>query len=124
MVTVMQSSFFDTQPVPGGTGMLLLMNRPSLTEEENLEQLERDFISLMDTHGVRQVILDLQSVNYVTSAAVGKLIALHRRLARANGRLILCSLQSDVQSTLALSQLLNYFNVTETADDALSQLML
>lgn len=104
--------------------MLLLMNRPSLTEEENLEQLERDFISLMDTYGVRQVILDLQSVNYVTSAAVGKLIALHRRLARANGRLILCSLQSDVQSTLALSQLLNYFNVTETADDALSQLML
>jgi Anti-anti-sigma regulatory factor (antagonist of anti-sigma factor) len=124
MVTAMQSSFFDTQPVPGGTGMLLLMNRPSLTEEENLEQLERDFISLMDTYGVRQVILDLQSVNYVTSAAVGKLIALHRRLARANGRLILCSLQSNVQSTLALSQLLNYFNVTETADDALSQLML
>lgn len=118
----MQSSFFDTQPVPGGTGMLLVMNRPSLTEEENLEQLERDFITLTDTFGARFVVVDLQSVSYMTSAAVGKLIALHRRLARESGRLILCRPQPAVRSTFAISQLLNYFTVADSTEDALSQL--
>jgi anti-anti-sigma factor len=47
----------------------------------------------------------------MTSSAIGKLIALHRRVNRAEGRMILCELTPDVSATLDTSRLLGYFAV-------------
>lgn len=121
-MTAIQSSFFDVQPLEAETGTLLVITRCRLTEEENLEQLDRDFLTLTDKLQVRKIILDLTSVLYMSSSAIGKLISLHRRLVRAEGRLVLCSLQPEVRETLSTSHLLTYFSVADSAETAVAQL--
>ncbi|WP_437230786.1 STAS domain-containing protein [Planctomicrobium sp. SH661] len=113
-----KSSFFEIQSLEANDGTLLVMSKNRLTEDENLEQLDRDFMTLTDTFHVRRIILDLTSVTYMTSAAIGKLISLHRRLTRNEGRLVLCSLQPEVQSTLKTSHLLTYFRVADSSSAA------
>jgi len=117
-----QSSFFDVQPLTSGEAVLLAMRKKQLTEEENLEELERDFVTLTDSFQIRKIALDMTSVTFMTSAAIGKLISLHRRLVRSEGRLILCCLQPDVEGTLSTSHLLTYFCVADSSQAASHQL--
>ncbi|WP_175517017.1 STAS domain-containing protein [Planctomicrobium piriforme] len=114
----MQSSFFEVQQ--HGDVALLVLTPDRMTEEENLEQLDRDWVALTDTYQIRHIVLDLSAVQYMTSAAIAKLIALHRRLVRNEGQLVLCSLQPEVTGTLATSHLLSYFKVAGTPAEALA----
>lgn len=115
-----RSSFFRLQDEQGVA--VLNITRPRLTDEENLEQLEQELSALVDTFQVRQIVLDLNDVHYMTSAAIGKLIALHRRLARGGGQLVLCSLQPDVSAVFEASHLIDYFKVSSSPSAALAQL--
>jgi anti-anti-sigma factor len=110
------STFFEVRQEPEAA--ILTMTREQLTEDENLEQFDEDLISLVDTYQVRRIVIDLASVGYLTSSAIGKLIALHRRLARQNGRLVLCSLHPEVEHILKTSHLLDYFSIAPTCEDA------
>lgn len=118
--TVFESSFFQLQQQP--VGMVLAITRDQLTDEENLEQFDQELVSLVDNYQVRRIVLDMQAVRYMTSSAIGKLISLHRRLARNEGRLVICSLQPEVEQILDTSHLLGYFSVSPTRDAALAEL--
>ena len=53
-----------------------------LTEDENIELLGRELFTLVEQFGAANVILSLNNVQYATSAFLGKLITLHRKLHR------------------------------------------
>ncbi|WP_437202837.1 STAS domain-containing protein [Planctomicrobium sp. SH664] len=96
----------------------VLMTRAQLTETQNLVELEKDWNTLIETCGVRRMILDLSSVSYLTSIAVATLIDLHRKLQDVNGRLVLCGLQPTVAKILQTSHLLSFFTVASSSTSA------
>lgn len=114
-----KSEFFRLSEEDGVT--VVSLTQPRLTEEANLERLDQEFHVLADTFHIRRIVVDLAKVAYLTSAAIGKLITLHRRLARNQGQLVLCSLQPEVSSILAASHLLDYFKVAQTPEAAVGQ---
>ena len=87
-----------------------------------MEELGQSLFQLIDQYGYRQVALDLTQTSFVTSAVLGKLITLHRRLHRADGRLVLCGLQQPVETVMRRSNLLSYFQVVDSRDDAINWL--
>lgn len=91
---------------------------PQLNEEENIEQLGRELFALVEQFGCRKVVVSLRGVDYITSSAIGKLITLHRKLHRNDGRLVLCDVAGEVENILKTSKLLSYFNVAENAEEA------
>ena len=93
-----------------------------LNEELNIEELGRSLYQLIDLHGFRRVAVDLSETPYVTSSVLGKLITLHRRLHRVDGQLVLCGLQESAQAVMHRSNLLKYFQVTDSRDSALTRL--
>ena len=113
-------SFFDRRQ--DGEVVLLTVTKDNLTDEENLEQFGQELSFVAESHAPCRMVCDLARVRYLTSSAIGKLISLHRKLTRSNGRIILCSLQPTVQQILAASHLLNYFEVTEDSNHALAKL--
>jgi anti-sigma B factor antagonist len=118
-LSTFDSSFFTLTDDEGIAHLVL--DRNQLTEEDNLAQLDQEFSALIDTFHARKVIVDMTAVAYLTSAGVGRLISLHRRLARANGQLVLCSLSKTVSSILSQSNLINYFHVALDAQAARAQ---
>ena len=103
-------------------GLVLTITRPQLSDEENIDLLAKELNDLVDQRGCRQMIISLQQVQYITSAALGKLIALHRRLHRKDGRLVVCGAFDSVKDVLHASRLDGYFTVTETIDSAIALL--
>lgn len=102
--------------------VILTITRPHLSEEENIDLLGKELNDLVDQYGCRQIVVSLQRVEYITSAALGKLIALHRRLHRKDGRLVVCGAIDTVKDVLHASRLDDYFTVTETIDSAVALL--
>ena len=114
------SRFFEADASSGSVVATFFPGR--LDEEHNVEELGQSLFQLIDQYGYRQVALDLTQTSFVTSAVLGKLITLHRRLHRANGRLVLCGLQQPVETVMRRSNLLSYFQVVNSRDDAINWL--
>ena len=114
------SRFFEADVSSGSVVATFFPGR--LDEEHNVEELGQSLFQLIDQYGYRQVALDLTQTPFVTSAVLGKLITLHRRLHRADGRLVLCGLQQPVETVMRRSNLLSYFQVVNSRDDAINWL--
>lgn len=89
-----------------------------LTDELNVERMGDELFSLAEQFHYRKVIVDMSKVNHVTSSSLGKLITMHRRLHRSNGRMVLCRLTPGVQDVLETSRLIDYFKVSEDVAQA------
>ena len=114
------SRFFEADVSSGSVVATFFPGR--LDEEHNVEELGQSLFQLIDQYGYRQVALDLTQTSFVTSAVLGKLITLHRRLHRADGRLVLCGLQQPVETVMRRSNLLSYFQVVNSRDAAINWL--
>ncbi|WP_166823172.1 STAS domain-containing protein [Thalassoroseus pseudoceratinae] len=90
-----------------------------LSEEENIESVGHELLTLIEKYGCRQLIVDLNQVLYVTSSMLGKLIRAHRQMHRVNGEMVLIGLTPTVLETLDTSRLIDYFNVAKNDEEAL-----
>lgn len=93
-----------------------------LNDEENIEQLGQELFSLVEQANWLKLVLDLTNVEYLTSSVLGKLITLHRKLHRCQGKMVLFGLSEGVDAILRTSKLLTYFAVAENRDAAIAQL--
>ncbi len=93
-----------------------------LNDEENIEQLGQELFALVEQSNWLKLVLDLSNVDYLTSSVIGKLITLHRKLHRSQGKLVLFGLTEGVDAILRTSKLLTYFSVADSRDAAIAQL--
>ena len=107
---------------PEGDALHITFNHPHLTEEDNIDELGHLLFSQVDDHGVRQVILNLQHVQLLTSSVIGKIITLHRKLHRLQGHLVLCHLTERVTDVFNSSRLLGYFHIVPDRPSAVARL--
>ena len=98
------------------------ISKLGLSEEDNIEQLGQELSMLVDQFGCRKLVVSFEIVRLVTSAALGKFIALNRNLRRREGRLVLCGVNGMMQGVLEATKLNEYFTITPTVDDAVVQL--
>jgi anti-sigma B factor antagonist len=93
-----------------------------LTEDVNLEQFGHELFALVEQFGCRRLVVNLQEVRVVTSAGLGKMITLHRKMHRHEGHVIFCHVQKDVDEVLKTSRLNTYLTIAVDIDAALAAL--
>ena len=93
-----------------------------LNDEENIEQLGQELFAFVEQYHWLKLALDMSNVEYLTSSVIGKLITLHRKLHRSQGKLALFGLTAGVHSILATSKLLDYFTVADGKEAAVALL--
>lgn len=98
------------------------VNVPRLTDEDNIDQLGQEMFALAEQFNFRSVVLNIESVEYLTSAVLGKMISLHRKLHRYEGKLVICGVCTAVAEILKSSRLEEYFNIASDVDAAIQML--
>jgi anti-anti-sigma regulatory factor len=68
-------------------------------------------------------VLNFSNVERVSTALLGKLVALQRRLRLTGGGLTLCEVRPDFQAVLRTLRLWRYLNVCGSEEDALQALL-
>src|SRR5205807_1711026 len=64
-----------------------------ILHEEAVEQAGRQMLALIQDTGCANVLLDLKHVEGMTTAFLGKLVALYNQVTAGNGRLALCGVR-------------------------------
>ena len=84
-----------------------------------------DFVDALRVHIERdrpRLILDLEPVNYLDSAAIGTLMDFYRRVSRRQGRIALSNLQPRVLTMLRMTGVHEFIRIFESPTEAVAAL--
>lgn len=73
---------------------------------------------LMNTEGLRNVILDLSAVKYSDSSGLSSLLVGHRICKNAEGSFILTGINENISKLITISQLENVLTIVPTVEEA------
>jgi anti-sigma B factor antagonist len=97
--------------------------RRQIVTEEAVEALGEQLLSLGDDAGHSQVVVNFGNVERVSTALLGRLAALQRRLRLMGGGLALCEVRPELQAVLRALQLRRYLHVCRSEENALQPLL-
>lgn len=109
----------DIEEVSGVTIARFLEKK--ILDEANIDALGREMFALVEEDGRRSIVLDFSLVEYLSSAALGKLITMHKKVDGAKGKLVLCNIQKDIMDVFKITQLNRVLVLAKDLDDALSK---
>jgi anti-sigma B factor antagonist len=90
-----------------------------ILDEQNIQVIGDQLFSLVDEVGRRKILLNFGNVEFLSSAALGKLIALHKKLQAVGGRLVLCNIDSEIHEVFEITRLDKFFNIQKEEQAAL-----
>ena len=101
------------------SGVLLLTVTVSQIDDRNADRLGREMDRVTAGRPQPQVVLDLNRVEYLSSAALGVFIAYRQKLDREGGKLRLCGLQPNIAQVFRLTKLDRAFDIRPDLESAL-----
>ena len=90
-----------------------------ILDEQNIQVIGEQLFSLVDQDGRRKLLLNFGNVEYLSSAALGKLITLNKKLQAVNGRLVLCNIDPQIYEVFEITKLNKLFNIQKEEQAAL-----
>ena len=90
-----------------------------ILDEQNIQVIGEQLFSLVDEAGRRKILLNFGNVEYLSSAALAKLITLNKKLQQSGGRLILCNISDQIYEVFEITKLNKLFNIHREEQEAL-----
>jgi anti-anti-sigma factor len=79
-----------------------------LLEEATIVVIGEQLLHLANDPARRHLVLNLESVERLSTSMVGTFIALHNKLASAGGQLVLCGIDRELYEMLAICRLTHF----------------
>jgi len=84
-----------------------------ILDEQSIQVLGEQLFGLVDEVGRRKMLLNFSNVEFLSSAALGKFIKLHKKLQEVGGRLILCSIDPEIYEVFEITKLDKFFMIAK-----------
>ena len=90
-----------------------------ILDESNIQEMGRELFGLVDQNRI-QVLLNFMNVEFLSSAALGKLITLDKKIKTAKGQLKLSNIRPEIYEVFAITRLNKLFDIHDDEADALA----
>src|SRR5262249_54104421 len=90
-----------------------------ILDEQNIQIIGEQLFSLVDESGRKKLLLNFGNVEYMSSAALGKLITLNKKVQTAGGRLVLCNIDPQIKEVFEITKLDKLFVIKADEQEAL-----
>ena len=90
-----------------------------ILDETNIQIVGNQLFALVDDEGRRKILLDFSNVEYLSSAALGKLITLDKKVKANGGKLRLCSVRPEIYEVFAITRLNRLFEMHDDQEKGL-----
>jgi anti-sigma B factor antagonist len=92
---------------------------PSLMDPIVLENTAQALYKVIDEEDKRKIIMDFEKVQYLSSQAIGIVLAMHKKLnSLTNSKLILCSVGPKLMELIKLTRLDRLLTIKATQKEA------
>ncbi len=105
-----------------GGATVARFNDKKILDESIIQLIGEQLFSLVDDDGRNKIVLDFTNVDYLSSAALGKLITLDKKVKAAQGKLRLCCIHPDIYEVFEITRLNKIFDIRADLEKALEGL--
>ncbi len=91
-----------------------------ILDEAGIQELGAELFSLIERDNRRSIVLNFDNVDFLSSAALGKLITLDRKVKQAQGRLKMCRIKPEILEVFQVTKLNKVFDIRDEQDEAIA----
>ncbi len=91
-----------------------------ILDEANIHELGQELFALVEQDKRPKVLLNFANVEFLSSAALGKLITLNKKRKSAGAELKLSNIRPEIYEVFAITKLNKLFDIEEDEADALA----
>ncbi len=91
-----------------------------IVEDVNIQQLGQELFQLVEAESRDRLLLNFSSVDFLSSAALGKLITLDKKTKAHGGILKLSNIRPEIYEVFAITKLDRLFDIRDDEADALA----
>ena len=91
-----------------------------ILDEANIKEIGDGLNSLVDERTHPKLLLDFATVDHLSSAALGMLINVNKRVKERNGQLRLTNIKPQILEVFVITKLNKLFRITTTRAEGLS----
>lgn len=91
-----------------------------ILDEANIQELGQELFQLIEEEGRKNLLLNFSSVEFLSSAALGKLITLDKKVKAHAGKLKLSNIRPEIYEVFAITKLNKLFDIKDDEADALA----
>jgi len=93
-----------------------------ILEEKDLQTLQESIISVIEQAGRINLILDFCNVRFLSSAVLGLLIRISKKVYEREGQLKLCSINPKIYKIFKITRLTKIFDIYQDIESAVESL--
>ncbi len=90
-----------------------------IMEDPGIQEIGRELFDLVEIDNRKKVLLDLSTVSFMSSAALGKLITLYKKSHSLGSDLKLCGIRPEIIDIFAITRLDRLFDIRANASEGL-----
>jgi anti-sigma B factor antagonist len=83
-----------------------------ILEEAQIRELQKSLEPVIEKNKDNQLVLNFANVRFMTSAMLGLLVRIHKRVSERGGELELRNLDKNLHKLFEITQLTKIFNIT------------
>ncbi|MBN1853752.1 MAG: STAS domain-containing protein [Pirellulales bacterium] len=91
-----------------------------ILDEVNIQELGQELFKLVEQDNRQKVILNFSNVEFLSSAALGKLITFEKKVRKNSAILILTNIRPEIYEVFAITRLNKLFTIKNDEADALA----
>ncbi|MEM8947515.1 MAG: STAS domain-containing protein [Planctomycetota bacterium] len=93
-----------------------------IIDPEAIQELGQELFDLVERDDRKKIVLNFATVEFLSSAALGKLITFEKKAKRNETKLILTNISPEIFQVFAITNLDKLFTIKDTEADALAVL--
>jgi len=105
-----------------GKVTVVTFNDSKLIDEAEIQEFGQELYDLVEREGRKKIILNFGNVEFLSSAALGKLIGFDKRVKTHGAELILSNIRPEIYEVFAITKLTKLFNIKDDEADALASI--
>ena len=112
--------FRRIQPAKKDNIHIVLFKDKKILDDTVLDEIKTEVNRLMGTATGLDMLLDFSNVEFMSSAMLGLLGQLHRKVGAGKGRLKMCSIRPEILTVFKITNLDKLFSIHKDAPTALA----
>jgi len=93
-----------------------------IIDPEAIQELGQELFDLVERDDRKKMVLNFENVEFLSSAALGKLITFEKKSKRNDAKLILTNISPEIYQVFAITNLDKLFQIKDSEADALAVL--
>jgi anti-sigma B factor antagonist len=90
-----------------------------ILDEQNIQIIGEQLFDLVDNQGKKKILLNFSNVEFLSSAALGKLITMNKKAQQAGGKLVMCNIAREILEVFEITKLDTLFKIFKDEQAAL-----